>query len=238
MQPTLCARCHKNMAVVFINRIENGQSHQEGLCLSCARELHIKPIDDMIAKMGISDEELENLTSEMMEAMRSLPGNGEGLMEIENDENDTDDDGKTATFPFLNRLFGAQNGPQNTGRPEGMGFDPAQRPKESGERKSKHKFLDSYCINLNERAREGKLDRVIGRAEELERVIQILNRRQKNNPCLIGEPGVGKTAIAEGLSERIVSGEVPYKLRDKQSIFSTSRPWWRARSSAVSLSSA
>ncbi|MBR6115813.1 MAG: ATP-dependent Clp protease ATP-binding subunit [Oscillospiraceae bacterium] len=216
MQPTLCARCHKNMAVVFINRIENGQSHQEGLCLSCARELHIKPIDDMIAKMGISDEELENLTSEMMEAMRSLPGNGEGLMEIENDENDTDDDGKTATFPFLNRLFGAQNGPQNTGRPEGMGFDPAQRPKESGERKSKHKFLDSYCINLNERAREGKLDRVIGRAEELERVIQILNRRQKNNPCLIGEPGVGKTAIAEGLSERIVSGEVPYKLRDKQ----------------------
>ena len=145
MQPTLCARCHKNMAVVFINRIENGQSHQEGLCLSCARELHIKPIDDMIAKMGISDEELENLTNEMMDAMRSLPGNGEGLMEIENDE-ETDDDGKTATFPFLNRLFGTQNNnsmPEN--RPEG-GANSSPRPKENADRKSKHKFLDSCAF--------------------------------------------------------------------------------------------
>ena len=109
MQPTLCARCHKNMAVVFINRIENGQSHQEGLCLKCARELHIKPIDDIISKMGINDEDLDGLSSEMMEAMQNLSGNGDDLMNIENDDDSSDDDGKTATFPFLNRLFGAQN---------------------------------------------------------------------------------------------------------------------------------
>ncbi len=214
MQPTLCSRCHKNMAVVFINRIENNQSHQEGLCLRCARELHIKPIDDMIAKMGITDEELENLTTEMMDAMRSLPGNGEGLMEIENGADDTEDDGKTATFPFLNRLFGAQNGAQGGERRD---EEPSQpRTRENGERSKKHKFLDNYCISLTQRAREGKLDAMIGREEELERVIQILNRRQKNNPCLIGEPGVGKTAIAEGLAQRIADRQVPYKLQDKQ----------------------
>ena len=210
MQPTLCSRCHKNMAVVFINRIEGGQSRQEGLCLKCAKELHIKPIDDMLAKMGLSDEELENLTSEMMDALHTLPG-GENLMEIENNDDDSEDDGKTATFPFLNRLFGAQN-PGREEQPE----EPQSRPREGGERRGKHKFLDSYCICLNQRAAEGKLDRMVGREEELERMIQILNRRQKNNPCLIGEPGVGKTAIAEGLAQRIVTGQVPYKLQDKQ----------------------
>ncbi len=219
MQPTLCARCHKNMAVVFINRIENGQSHQEGLCLKCARELHIKPIDDIISKMGINDEDLDGLSSEMMEAMQSLNGNGDDLMNIENNDDDsTDDDGKTATFPFLNRLFGAQN---NANNGESRDSAPSEgesrtRPKEGGEQRKKRKFLDNYCISLTDRARAGKLDRMIGRAEELERVIQILNRRQKNNPCLIGEPGVGKTAIAEGLAQRIAAGDVPAKLRDKQ----------------------
>ena len=216
MQPTLCARCHKNMAVVFINRIENGQSHQEGLCLKCARELHIKPIDDIISKMGINDEELDGLSSEMMEAMQNLSGNGDDLMNIENDDDSSDDDGKTATFPFLNRLFGAQNAANAENNRDSTETERPRGGKDGGERKSKRKFLDNYCISLTDRARAGKLDRMIGRGEELERVIQILNRRQKNNPCLIGEPGVGKTAIAEGLAQRIASGDVPAKLRDKQ----------------------
>ena len=216
MQPTLCARCHKNMAVVFINRIENGQSHQEGLCLKCARELHIKPIDDIISKMGINDEDLDGLSSEMMEAMQNLSGNGDDLMNIENDDDSSDDDGKTATFPFLNRLFGAQNAANAENRDSAAETARPRVGKDGGERKPKRKFLDNYCISLTARARAGKLDRMIGRSEELERVIQILNRRQKNNPCLIGEPGVGKTAIAEGLAQRIASGDVPAKLRDKQ----------------------
>ena len=216
MQPTLCARCHKNMAVVFINRIENGQSHQEGLCLKCARELHIKPIDDIISKMGINDEELDGLSSEMMEAMQNLSGSGDDLMNIENDDDSSDDDGKTATFPFLNRLFGAQNAANAENRDSAAETERPRVGKDGGERKPKRKFLDNYCISLTDRARAGKLDRMIGRSEELERVIQILNRRQKNNPCLIGEPGVGKTAIAEGLAQRIASGDVPAKLRDKQ----------------------
>ena len=216
MQPTLCSRCHKNMAVVFINRIENGQSHQEGLCLKCARELHIKPIDDIISKMGINDEELDGLSSEMMEAMQNLSGNGDDLMNIENDDDSSDDDGKTATFPFLNRLFGAQNAANAENNRDSAETERPRGGKDGGERKSKRKFLDNYCISLTDRARAGKLDRMIGRGEELERVIQILNRRQKNNPCLIGEPGVGKTAIAEGLAQRIASGDVPAKLRDKQ----------------------
>ena len=216
MQPTLCARCHKNMAVVFINRIENGQSHQEGLCLKCARELHIKPIDDIISKMGINDEDLDGLSSEMMEAMQNLSGNGDDLMNIENDDDSSDDDGKTATFPFLNRLFGAQNAANAENRDNAAETERPRVCKDGGERKPKRKFLDNYCISLTDRARAGKLDRMIGRSEELERVIQILNRRQKNNPCLIGEPGVGKTAIAEGLAQRIASGDVPAKLRDKQ----------------------
>ena len=216
MQPTLCARCHKNMAVVFINRIENGQSHQEGLCLKCARELHIKPIDDIISKMGINDEELDGLSTEMMEAMQNLSGNGDDLMNIENDDDSSDDDGKTATFPFLNRLFGAQNAANAENNRDSAETERPRGGKDGGERKSKRKFLDNYCISLTDRARAGKLDRMVGRGEELERVIQILNRRQKNNPCLIGEPGVGKTAIAEGLAQRIASGDVPAKLRDKQ----------------------
>ena len=216
MQPTLCTRCKKNMAVVFINRIENGGSTQEGLCLKCARELHIKPIDDMIAKMGISEDDLDGISGEMTDVMRNIIGGGDdGLMDVDNSESDTEDEGKTATFPFLNRLFGNQN-PQGERPSEANPPRPSAPNKEGGEKKPKMKFLDAYSISLTNRAREGKLDRMVGRTTELERVIEILNRRQKNNPCLIGEPGVGKTAIAEGLAQKIADGDVPQKLRDKE----------------------
>ena len=213
MQPTMCSRCHKHVAVVFITKLEGGQSKNEGLCLKCAKELGIKPIDDMIQKMGITDEDLENLTSEMMSAFGGAEGM-EGLMPQAREDGD-EDDGRTATVPFLNQLFGAAAGGDAAPKK-----DAAPRPDKNGgkgqERPVKRKFLENYCISLTQRAQEGKLDRLIGRERELERVIQILNRRQKNNPCLIGEPGVGKTAIAEGLAMKIAKGDVPYKLLDKE----------------------
>ena len=204
MQPTLCARCHKNVAVIFVTKIENGQTTSEGLCLKCAREMGMKPVDDIMKKMGISDDDLEGIAGEMMEAFG-------GAEELEENVEGDDESGKTATFPFLNKLFGAQEAPE---APKGDGNQRQSRDK--GDRERKRKYLDTYCISLSQRAAQGKLDKLIGREEELERVIQILNRRQKNNPCLIGEPGVGKTAIAEGLAQRIDSGDVPYKLRDKE----------------------
>ena len=213
MQPTMCSRCGKNVAIVFITKIENGQTKNEGLCLKCARELHIKPVDDVINKMGISDEDLDSITGDMMNALSGV----EDMMDVDNDgSDDSEDDGKTATFPFLNRLFGGPPTPPSQG--DGAQNNDRQ-PRQDGDKapkQPKRKFLDNYCIDLTARAREGKLDSMIGREEELERVIQILNRRQKNNPCLIGEPGVGKTAIAEGLAQRIAMGNVPYKLQDKQ----------------------
>ena len=209
MQPTLCARCQKNVAVIFITKIENGQSTNEGLCLKCARELKIKPVDDIMKKMGLTDEDLDELSGDMMQAF----GGAENLPEVTEDGED-EEEGKTATFPFLNRLFSGPDNAQN-------GEDRPKEPSRDGDRKGdregkKRKFLENYCISLTAKAASGKLDRIIGRAEETERVIQILNRRQKNNPCLIGEPGVGKTAIAEGLAIKISQGEVPYKLRDKE----------------------
>ena len=218
MQPTLCSRCKKNVAVIFITRIENGESHNEGLCLRCARELHIKPVDEMMEKLGISDADLDNLTGDVAEMLGSMGMLG-GDADTDSDAPDADtdeDDGKTATFPFLNRLF-------NQNPPSAPDAEASEQPRQDaaaadkrGSAPRKLKFLTNYCIDLTQRARDGKLDAMIGRAEELERVIQILNRRQKNNPCLIGEPGVGKTAIAEGLAQRIAEGNVPYKLRDKQ----------------------
>ena len=233
----MCSRCGQNPAVVFITKIEGNQSKSQGLCLKCARELHIKPVDDILTKMGISDEDLENLSGEMMNALNGA----EELMGMDPDAPESDDeDGKTATFPFFGKLLDAfragpggqipgmpqntpnqngqnpgGNGPAQSDHPGPQPPRPGQSPQPNG-RNGKRKFLDNYCIDLTARARAGMLDSMIGREEELERVIQILNRRQKNNPCLIGEPGVGKTAIAEGLAQRIAMGSVPYKLQDKQ----------------------
>ena len=222
MHPTLCTRCKKNVAVVFITKIENGETRNEGLCLKCARELGIKPVDDMMKKMGISDEDLESISTEMLSAFGGAE-EADGLTPPSDGGENGDgeeDEGRTATFPFLNKLFGAQG--SDTPQPD---RDPMQRggaaredkgAASKADRGQKRKFLENYCISLTRKAHEGKLDRIVGRANEIERTIQILNRRQKNNPCLIGDPGVGKTAIAEGLAQRIYNRDVPYKLLDKE----------------------
>ena len=203
MQPKMCTKCKKNVAVVFITKVENGVTMNEGYCLKCARSLGIPQIDQAVRQMGISEEDLDMLSDEMSSMFGQRENNGE--------EDGDEIDSQTATFPLLNQMFG------NSG-----GAKPAPKQQEAQEEDPKkkknrhHKFLDSYCMDLTARARSGKLDKVIGRDVETERVIQILNRRQKNNPCLIGEPGVGKTAIAEGLAQRIAAGDVPYKLREKE----------------------
>ena len=201
MQPKLCTKCKKNIAVVFITKIENGVTMNEGYCLKCARSLGLPQIDAAVKQMGFSEEDLDTLSDEMSSMFGQL-----------DTEDEDEAESRTATFPMLNQLFGGNLPANQQPQQENGGEEKEPKKKKS----KKHKFLDSYCLDLTGRARAGKLDKVIGRDVETERVIQILNRRQKNNPCLIGEPGVGKTAIAEGLAQRIAAGDVPYKLRDKE----------------------
>lgn len=223
MHMPLCSRCHKNVAVVFISKMEEGNTSNEGYCLKCAKELGLKPIDGLMRQMGITEDDLDQITDEMtnMHSLMNTENDDAEDEEIDPDEDDADgqddsfDFGGTHTFPFLDKMF---SGNDNTEAPrEESGTDvredDARRKKKEAK---KRKNLSAYCTDLTYRAREGQLDAIIGRDSETERVIQILNRRQKNNPCLIGEPGVGKTAVAEGLAIRIAKGDVPYKLKNKE----------------------
>ncbi len=209
----VCIRCQKRPAIIFIQRMENGQMKQEGYCLHCARELHIKPVDDLMKQFGMSEQDLDNMENRMESMMEEL-GDSNPLSMLMNmsgsgedaDAENMDEDlvpGSNATFPLGFTGAEKQDGEKKADR-------------KNGKKPPKRKFLDTYCENLTRKAREGKLDDIIGRDREIYRTIQILSRRQKNNPCLIGEAGVGKTAIAEGIAERIAKGQVPIGLRDKE----------------------
>ena len=196
----MCARCHKRVAVVFITRLENGETKNEGICLKCAKELGIKPIDDILKKMGISNEEFDQMTEDAEEMMQ-------GMIPADGDDEPSIEDGRAPAVDFGKLL-----------RDSGLGGNASQKGnvQQGKGKEQKRKFLDTYCQNLTQKARDGKMDKIVGREREMARVIQILCRRQKNNPCLIGEPGVGKTAIAEALAQKIAAGDVPYKLKGSE----------------------
>ena len=209
----VCIRCQKRPAIIFVQRMENGQMKNEGYCLHCARELHIKPVEDLMKQFGMSDEDMDNMEDRMENMMQEL-GDGSGnpfsmMMNMGQPQSGEDGDedlmpGSSATFP-LSMNGGEQDAPKGD-----------KKNGKSGKKPPRRKFLDTYCENLTRKAREGRLDDIIGRDREIYRTIQILSRRQKNNPCLIGEAGVGKTAIAEGIAERIAKGDVPIGLQDKE----------------------
>lgn len=198
----ICTRCKKRMAVVFVTRMEGDKTINEGLCLKCAKELGIKPVNDMMEKMGMTEEDLDNFEDQLM------------TLDSESAEGNFEPGGAPA-MPFLENLFGKVSGAGGEKSAAGE-KEKKKGAKKEEQKESKRKFLDSYCDDLSKKAREGLLDNIIGREKEISRVIQILNRRTKNNPCLIGEPGVGKTAVAEGIAQKIARGEVPAKLLDKE----------------------
>ena len=213
----LCSKCNKRPAVVFISDANNPQNKPNGLCILCAKEAGIKPIDDMLKSMNISDENIEEISEHMNEMMGGM--SPEELIAMASEEigdmegMDDFESGGAPAFPsFLSQIFGGNNAEKN----EDADKSENDKKKSDKKKKGKKKFLDMYCTNLTQRAREGKIDAIVGRDEELYRTIQILSRRSKNNPCLIGEPGVGKTAIVEGLAMKIASGEAPARLLDQE----------------------
>ena len=214
----VCIRCKKRPAIIFIQRMENGQMKQEGYCLHCARELHIKPVEDMMKQLGMSEQDMDSMEdrmNSMLEEMgpEAMSNPFAALMNM--DKDDDGDDGFTpggnATFPLSIMGQNGQNAQSGQNAQNSQGGKGRQDKKQA-----RRKYLDTYCENLTAKAREGRLDDIIGRDREIYRTVQILSRRQKNNPCLIGEAGVGKTAIAEGIAERIARGQVPAQLRDKE----------------------
>lgn len=207
----LCVRCKKNQAVLFVSRMENGEMKSEGYCLKCAKELGMKPIDDVLNNLGLKEEDLDAICEQANELL------GGELMNVDQDSANI---GETGTDNILRRLYGnlfphalqrSESPAQEQTGPSG----PNRQPRQAGKAPEK-KYLSAFCIDLTAKARAGQLDGLIGRETELQRSMQILNRRLKNNPCLIGEPGVGKTAIVEGLAQRIAQGNAPYKLLDKE----------------------
>lgn len=216
MNMPICSRCKKNIAVVFISKMDgSNESSQEGLCIKCAREMGVKPLDNIMEQMGITEDDLEALAGELgseinsIEDLTSLMPTGAGDIEPDGagEERTSDADSKPSGVPSI-------FGPMSPQRMADNVRTRAQTPPKKDDKK--RKFLNNYCEDLTAKAREGRVDHIVGRDRETERVIQILNRRQKNNPCLIGEPGVGKTAVAEGLAVRIAEGRIPFKLRDKE----------------------
>ena len=222
MNMPICSRCKKNVAVVFVTRMEGDKTQNEGLCLKCAKELGIQPVTQMLQQFGVTDEDLDTVSEELLNGggemlqnmMQQMSGQMPELPEDGEDDRQEDED-TPSRAPTLSMFQILRN--QQGGRDQEKEEKSGQQSRKAGKKEpNKKKFLSSYAQDLTQKARDGKLDRVVGRDSETLRVIQILNRRQKNNPCLIGEPGVGKTAVAEGLAQRIAQGDVPAKLQGKE----------------------